>query len=261
MITALKRRAWRIWARVATRPAADVLDEIAALPVVQADALLAAGPILVMAPHPDDESLGCGGLLALAAQQGVPARIVFMTDGSGSHPGSVDYPPERLRDLREAEAIEAAAVLGLERNALVFLRQPDGTLPRTGHEAAGIVARVAEEARRIGAATLFSTWIFDGHTDHVTTALLAKRVAKAIGATLYYYPIWGLRLEPNSRLPKSARPAGWRLDISGVVDLKKQAIARHRSQMTGLIQDSATTAPETEVFAIFDQPYERYVKA
>jgi LmbE family N-acetylglucosaminyl deacetylase len=260
MIAKLKRRAWNRWVRTVGRPAGQVLSEIEGLPVVDPGELLDAGPILVMAPHPDDESLGCGGLLAFAAQRGVPARIVFMTDGSGSHPGSMRYQPERLRDLREQEAIDAAEVLGFSSEALVFLRQSDGALAGSGPEADALVARVTEEGRRIGAASIFSTWIFDDHPDHVASAMLARRVARNLGARLYHYPIWGLGLDSNSRLATFTRPTGCRIDVSEVIELKKQAIASHVSQMTDLIADSITVAPGSEVFAAFGQPFERYVK-
>jgi LmbE family N-acetylglucosaminyl deacetylase len=260
MSNKLGRRVWRLWVRIAGRQARRVLDEIEHLPLADARVLLSAGPILVMAPHPDDESLGCGGLLAIAAQQGVPARIIFMTDGSGSHPGSVDYPPEALRILREREAVEAAEILGLGSDALVFLGQPDGVLSGNGPKANELVARIVEEGRRLGVASVLSTWIFDGHPDHVATALIARRVARKLSATLYYYPIWGLSLDGNNRLPTWSPPTGWRIDVSAVINLKKQAIARHQSQMTGLIDDSTTAAPTTDVFAAFDQSYERYMK-
>ena len=56
-------------------------------PVVDVDAL-AAGGVLVLAPHPDDETLGCGAALAAAVTAGYAVRVVAATDGDGSHPRS-----------------------------------------------------------------------------------------------------------------------------------------------------------------------------
>src|SRR5437762_25173 len=71
------------------------------------------GPLLVLAPHPDDESLGCGGLIAEACGRGQDVHVVILTDGTGSHPNSRAWPRHRLKALREAEAREAVAALGL----------------------------------------------------------------------------------------------------------------------------------------------------
>jgi LmbE family N-acetylglucosaminyl deacetylase len=249
----------RIARRIAGQRAGRVLEDMARLPLTPADVLLSKGPILVMAPHPDDESLGCGGLLALAAQRGVVARVVIMTDGSGSHPGSTEFPPERLRGLREQEATQAVQALGLPADAVVFLRQPDGALPRTGPGADALVDEISAECVRIGAASLMSTWIFDGHGDHVTTAILAKRISRKSRTNLYYYPIWGLKLDPAARLGMYAKLRGWRIDIDQVLDRKRNAIACHRSQMSDLIKDSENIPLTADVYAPFSRPFETYV--
>lgn len=261
MSDALKAMGRQIWRRVAGRPAHAILNEVAHLPLTSADTLLNAGPILVMAPHPDDESLGCGGLLSLAARAGVPVRIVFMTDGGGSHPGSTEYPPERLRDIRESEAIEAAGVLGFAADSVIFLRRPDGALSDHGSEGDVLVAEIVKEVRKLGAGLILSTWIFDGHADHITTARLAQRVARETGAKLYYYPIWGLKHAANTRLPSRSRIKGWRIEIGEALERKSAAIARHRSQMTDMIKDSTSTAPDAEVFVEFSRPFETYIEA
>ena len=64
-------------------------------------------PFIVVAPHPDDESLACGGLIADACRQGLRGKVVIVSDGVGSHPNSKAYPPDRLRALREEEARRA----------------------------------------------------------------------------------------------------------------------------------------------------------
>ncbi len=87
------------------------------------------GRTLVLAPHPDDESLGCGGTLALLRRAGFTVHVVFITDGTQSHPHSPSYPAERLRDLREAEALEALRELGVSATDTTFLRLPDRHMP------------------------------------------------------------------------------------------------------------------------------------
>ena len=67
------------------------------LPVAPLEALVGDKGLVVVAPHPDDESLGCGGLIAEARRLGRAVRLVVVTDGCGSHTHSALYPPERLR--------------------------------------------------------------------------------------------------------------------------------------------------------------------
>ena len=71
------------------------------------------GTTLVVAPHPDDESLGCGGAIALLRQQEQTVQVLFVSDGSMSHPNSQKYSAEARRDLREQEARNALAILGV----------------------------------------------------------------------------------------------------------------------------------------------------
>src|SRR5580658_4941526 len=104
---------------------------IGSLPDVLGD-----GGLVVIAPHPDDESLACGGLIAEARAQGRLVRVVIVSDGTGSHPTSKTYPRARLRELRENEAREAVAELGLDPgHEVVFLRLPDRFVPSDGPRA------------------------------------------------------------------------------------------------------------------------------
>jgi len=88
------------------------------------------GPLLVIAPHPDDETLGCGGLIMRERQTGRRVHIAFLTDGSHSHPGHPTLTPTALAKLRRAEAIAAADCLGVPADNLTFIDLPDGELPR-----------------------------------------------------------------------------------------------------------------------------------
>lgn len=257
---ALRTRVYRLLRESFGRRAAAVQKDLEALPLVD-ELPWSDRSILVLAPHPDDESLGCGGLIALAARRGCRIRLIFMTDGAASHPGSLEYPPNRLRELREQEAVAAAALLGVPPDHVRFLRWPDGSLPTRGQAAERLVAILAKEIRAQRIETIFSTWILDGHPDHVATAKLARRAARRGGARLYYYPIWGLAADGDRKMLTIGRPRGVRLDITSVMMTKRNAVAQHRSQMTDMINDSETAPPEDEVFAAFDRPYEIYIEA
>ena len=114
--------------------AGEVLAAAGSLPIRSVRDALADRSFVVIAPHPDDESLGCGGLIVDACRQGVGAKVVIVSDGAGSHPNSKAYPPQRLTILREVEARQAGAELGLRPEAMVFLRLPDRFVPHGGEE-------------------------------------------------------------------------------------------------------------------------------
>src|SRR4029079_2768884 len=88
--------------------AADALAAMRDMPLLSFGQLDIRG-LVVVAPHPDDESLGCGGLIAAATADGIPVRIVVVSDGAGSHPNSVAYPPAPLRLLRGSQTLPRAA--------------------------------------------------------------------------------------------------------------------------------------------------------
>ena len=199
------------------------------------------GPILVLAPHPDDEAFGCGGLIAAARAIGIDVRVAFVTDGAASHLGSRLWPPARVAQRRKLEAIRAGRALGLKPRNLVFLDLPDG-------EAAFDLARLdahayslARWARAVGASALFATWAGESHPDHIATAELARTIAQtARRLAAHAYPIWGLA-DPDVRAPR--RSPIRRLDVRGLRHAKTRAIAAHRSQVTRMIADAESPRP------------------
>lgn len=87
-----------------TWPAAPSIDALPAGP----------GGFLILAPHSDDESIGCGGLIAESVARDRPVRVVVLSDGAASHPNSATFPPPRLAALRMEETRAAVAELGLD---------------------------------------------------------------------------------------------------------------------------------------------------
>lgn len=216
--------------------AGEFLAAAEALPVADLATLTGGRGLVVVAPHPDDESLGCGGLIAEACARRVPVRLVVVSDGSGSHPNSPSYPPARLRDLRERETLEAARALGLEADHVRFLGLPDRFVPREGLEADAAADAVADAARAAGAGALFTTWAHDPHCDHAAAAAIAALARGRLpGIALHAYPVWGWTLPAETDVGRP--PRGARLDVSVHLPAKARAIAAHRSQTTDLIAD------------------------
>lgn len=241
--------------------AGDYLRLAAALPEVGLDALTGGRGVVVLAPHPDDESLGCGGLIAACCAQGIAVRLLVLSDGTGSHPNSLRYPAHRLRELREAELRQAASILGLPGEAVTCLRLPDRHVPTAGPAFDRTVAQVQEAVRDIAAGSLFVTWGRDPHADHQAAFAVARAAAAGLGGVrLLAYPIWGWSLDADTLLDE-APPEGGRLAIGPYRDRKRRAIDAHRSQTTGLIDDDPTgftLAPE--VLARFAGSHEIFVE-
>ena len=241
-------------------PAAAALVAIEAFPFQPLPALAADGPPLILAPHPDDESLGCGGLIALACDAGSPPFVLVITDGAGSHPNSRAYPAPRLRATRQQEARRAVAALGLPPQRIGFLGLPDTEAPTSGPAFDAAVTAIASLALRIGAGTLLATWQHDPHADHEATHLLAAAAAAETGIRHLSYPVWGLTLPPDVPLP-GPLPSGFRLDISQQLPRKRQAIAAHRTQTSDLIIDDPQGFKlPADFLARFDRPLETFIR-
>ena len=146
--------------------AGELLDAAHSFPFRPLREMLEDRPFIVVAPHPDDESLACGGLIADACRQGLRGKVVIVSDGAGSHPNSKAYPPDRLTALREEEAKQAGAELGLKPEDMLFLGLPDRFVPSEGEEAERAIDAIVDCVREIGARSLFVSWRHDPHCDH-----------------------------------------------------------------------------------------------
>ena len=220
------------------------------------------GAVVVLAPHPDDESLGCGGLLALLAQARMRPRVVVVTDGSRSH-DSPSTPPAALAALRQREALAAVAALGLEPDALSFLGHPDCGMPEPGTPAFDRAA-VDLAGALSDADTVLVPWRRDPHRDHQATWELARAAVASLDRPVRWieYPVWAWEHAATDAAPQPGEAEPWRLPVGEVLDRKRRAIAAHRSQTTRMIDDDPdgfVLAPQ--MLAHFDRPWELYLDA
>ena len=237
-----------------------ILASFRRFPIADIMTVLGGERALILAPHPDDESLGCGGLIAAACSAGIAPIVVILTDGAASHPESSSFPPVRLRGLREAEVRTATSLLGLPPENLRLLGHADTKLPSVGNEFCQIVDYLVQLAAMEFCGLIIGPWIGDPHCDHEAAAYIADAVAKAADLRLMSYPVWGWLRQPTDMVDER-RENGWRLNITAHAVVKKQAIASHRSQHGDLIRDSrnAFQLPEN-LLMIFEQPFEVFIK-
>lgn len=141
--------------------------------------------LLLVAPHPDDETLGFGATAALLWARGVEVKVVSVSDG-GALPGLSPLERVWLERDRRAELVRATKALGLEQPN--FLGLPDGEL--SAHEAR--LTELLVELLEAGppGAWCAATWRGDGHPDHEATGRAAAAASARTGATLLEYPVW-----------------------------------------------------------------------
>ncbi|MBN3905535.1 MAG: PIG-L family deacetylase [Nostoc sp. NMS1] len=221
---------------------------------------IACSPALIVAPHPDDETLGCGGAIALLRSLNCHVQVLVVSDGTLSHPHSQKYPADKLRILRETETLSALKLLGVEVNDVTFCRIQDGSIS-TQYQS--VVASCRAYITQIAPQIIFLPWRYDPHADHRATWKLIHTVLNDLHLSprLIEYPIWDWDSDQRGSLPTSLKVTTWRLNINTVVELKQQAIAAYRSQITDLIDDD----PEgfrlsAEMLANFTRPWEVYLE-
>lgn len=205
---------------------------------------------IVFAPHPDDETLGCGGTIALKSEAGTPVACAFVTDGSTSHRAFMDA--EALGNLRMSEAVEAAAVLGLAREDVHFLGFPDGGKWEYHHTE--LKVRALKLLERYQPQEVYVPYRIDGNRDHEATYGIVRSAVEtwSKGAMICEYPIWAwnqwpwvsfnIQLDRDLgrvllRMLRARLGLRMRTDlrsgvlVEGVLERKRQALAKHRSQM------------------------------
>lgn len=212
-------------------------------------ASMPAGRILVMVPHPDDESLGCGGLVASLAASGRRFHFVFVTDGGASHRASRTWPRERVARQREQEAVEALSRLGAGDAARSFLRLPDAGMPSPASEAgAAALAALSATVRDFEPELAVIPWRRDPHCDHRDTWILTHEAlaANRMKPEILEYAIWLDELGAPEDHPRPGEAERVLVDIGPVVGRKRHAVAAHVSQTTDLICDDPEAFRLTE---------------
>ena len=172
--------------------------------------------VLVLAPHPDDDVLGCGGILAKHCFYGSHVTCLYMTDGGGGDPSGL-LTREELVQERRKEAKAACDLIGvLDLN---FLDHRDGELQLTE----STVKELTEIISRINPQIVFLPFLLDGlfHRDHLETNKIFVGAIQRLKAdfSCWAYEIYS-PLIPN-RL----------VDITEQMELKKKAIQMHKSQL------------------------------
>jgi len=178
----------------------------------------------VISPHPDDESIGCGGAIRGHVVEGVSVRVVFLTSGEkGGHGRS---PAETIR-IREIEAKAAARVLGVE--SVEFWHEPDGDVCASG----ALVARLGDLLRQWRPQVIYVPHDQEMHPDHRAACRLVRRAVNMAfprihRPTVMQFEVW-TPLQGIDHI----------VDVSRYMKVKMAAIRAYRSQCAVMRLDEA----------------------
>jgi LmbE family N-acetylglucosaminyl deacetylase len=168
--------------------------------------------LLVLAPHPDDDVIGCGGTIRKAVQKGAKVKVVYLTDGRF---GNNSYSEKELIEIRKTEALNGLRVLGCDD--AVFFGNPDMGL-QVDEQNVGRLHQLLEEYHPTA---IFIPSFQEMPPDHLMTARIAAHALRRYEREVqcYGYEVW-VPLIPTILV-----------DITDVIEIKVEAIRQHRSQV------------------------------
>jgi LmbE family N-acetylglucosaminyl deacetylase len=229
----------------------------------QLDTLLGSQGIVILAPHPDDEILGCGALMAKSVAQGIPVWVIYLTDGGASRPDLTPQERTQLVLQRQNEALAGLAALGIPSTNALFVGAPDGQLHISTSHANLAIYKLHELILQGSVSSVFVTAPTDAHIDHQSAyALAVKGLRDYPGIALYTYPV-SSRIDDGGG---SILHTSFDICIGNgsFEEKKRKALACHASQLQNLPQDRGfSLAPQVvdymcrgpEYFQAVEMPY------
>jgi LmbE family N-acetylglucosaminyl deacetylase len=181
---------------------------------------------LVLAPHPDDETFGCGATLMRKIDVGAAVTVIVISDGATWPP---DHEPADNITTRDAELRASCSILGLPNDAVIHLSFPETHLDTAGD---ALVDAVADAVKTHAPDDVLVTSEADPHADHAALAVATRRALAGSPARLLAYPIWQwTRPRSWTRTLAVASPAET-IRTDGYLERKATAIAVFHSQMS-----------------------------
>lgn len=212
--------------------------------------------ILVLTPHPDDETFTAGGTLHLLARNGNSIHVVIYTsDNAGSRDPTMTH--DRLAAIRRAEEEDACEILGIPKENIRWLGHADGMLEYVDRR--DLTRQVAREIRRVKPDALFSVdpgapYEQYHKSDHRSGAFITVDAIRAARWRLYFpeleeegFAAWNV---PLVFFYYSAEP-NYGVDITEVAEIKARAAAAHISQFGGMVDhyDASITEEQRKIVA------------
>ena len=153
------------------------------------EALRLDGTTLIVAPHPDDEVIGCGGLIARLMAEGKTPHIVVMTGGGGSHRGCCSTPESEIVSARRQLTRDALAILGVPETNIHELDFVDGNISAENKQEMRRLSGLISELQLQPDNILVPHW-GEGWNDHVTTARIIRNLVGDKPIKIWEYCVW-----------------------------------------------------------------------
>ncbi len=155
------------------------------------------GRIVIVAPHPDDEVIGCGGLIARLISHGNPPHIIIMTGGEGSHNGCCNTSKDDIVNARRHLTRSALDILGMPDNYIHELNFQDGNINGNDTEVESLKLLITD----INPQSVFVPHWGEGWPDHINTAKLIRKIINSSSLLtkpqvweycvwMWYYNVW-----------------------------------------------------------------------
>jgi LmbE family N-acetylglucosaminyl deacetylase len=213
-------------------------------------------PTVIFSPHPDDETLSCGGTIIKKKRVGADVKIIFMTSGEKSHRGLIQE--EKLAEVRRNEALFACRTLGLTDADVFFLKFKDTELNQYQESATQKVKEIILFQQPDEIFVPYCEWPPLWSLDHLTTNRIVSTALQACKkkVTVYQYPVWlwydlpwlnklndapkQLLVALKQRLVSRynlLRDFRFSVDIRDVLEIKRTALNHYKSQVSRLIPD------------------------
>lgn len=192
--------------------------------------------ILVLAPHPDDDVIGCGGSIAKWASQGREVLIAYLTSGEA---GSLEIEPVHLARIREDEARRAGRLLGAKE--FVFCRQPDGYL----QESREIMIQLVRLIRTRRFSGVYLPHHLEANRDHAAAFRIGWEACRRASGPWFKdcgTTPWSVKRVLGYEVWTPLQDIGYVEDITPVIDLKIRSLQEHQSQVASFPYDEAVRA-------------------
>lgn len=228
---------------------------------------------IVIAPHPDDETIAMGATIARKTNAGTPVALIVATDGRHSQTSEI-ISQDDLVDIRKTELLGAASLLGIDEDDVYFLGEEDGKIndARLETKINDVIDNLSFTPEEI----MTTSW-FDGHQDHQACARIAKNIANKRKMVLRCSPVYWWAQGPSRfhrenhstfnrqlgkivDLKRAFFERGWTVDSDEFAVTRSHALKHYVSQTTKLTDEESWSTLDEEWLKTFSRKREYFIK-